>query len=267
MTKHPGPAILEADRPALTEFHDDTRSLSGSGSFIAGKSAREQIDRFCDCLRQIQQSWDNRLSAKKATLWENYINGDLSFVLIFYRFVAGDDDVVISRKYAAAELLPVNRNKRPLYFCDADRRYDKSVLINIVQLVKGPQSAVTVLVGLNFIEDKPLGFGEGLLYRRLGNGIYEVLPSFLEREISERVSLNTSAEQCRPDVIEGASQVVNAIADCQGQRVIKCVEVGSEKAIGSLVVSRDGRHVSFCANDLGKEMFDLVEVAVGPFDL
>lgn len=248
--------MIRGDRPALV--------IDGSE-----KGLPEKLDRFVSGLRHIQERWENRLSGKEPVFWEGYLKGDFSVLLIFDRIVGPDDAADVDERVAGhMNICPANLGSQIAYPVDLDGRDDEVVFVNLVELGDGPENVVSsgVPVRLHVIENKSFNIGEGHLYRRLSDGVFEVFPRFMEGE-GAKPGLSGRTPKSHPNVIEGRAQIVDRIPDDQGNMLSNLAEVGEFQFERTITLFGKGEFVGFTAPDLIHDRFKLVDVAIGPYDL
>ena len=237
-------------------------------SVYSTESISEKFDRFARGFDHIQQRWDNRLSRKGLSLWEGYINSDFSILLEFdivnpsHQFNSFAKRAVAEVGYEASTL-----KRDTSHLSEFNNRNDKVVLVRVVKLGNGPEQVISVnAVGLHLIEDKRLNIGEGLMYRRLSNGVFDIFPRLCERK---RVSppFARCAPQRRPNMVKGASEVVNTVANDERDFLGVGTQVGEFDDLPTVSVFSDGNFVSVHAPEVIHTSFKLVDVAFGPYNL
>jgi len=240
---------------------------------ICSNKSKEGFTENLECFRRgfthINQRWKNRLSRKEIILWEGYLNGDFCLLLIFDGGPKPHGISIAGKRYIGYlnSLFPVFKDGIG-NGSNIDSRDDEVVFVDLIEFGDGPQKVVAsgITMRLHIIEDEVLNFWEGGLYRRLSDGVFEVFPSFVEREGSKS-GFAGSAPESHPDMIEGGPQIVNAIANNEGQGLAQRSEFMKVYNSTTISLYTDGKSVRYGSNNLIKGGFKLVDVAIGPFNL
>ncbi|MDQ0566412.1 hypothetical protein GRI55_03175 [Erythrobacter citreus] len=244
--------------------HSDSLPQGPRDRPTSEKLFSEKLHRFACGLGHIEKRWQDRLSAKNISLWESYLDGDVSIILDFEWRIGGEVDGIPGKR-AVGKLHPANPDGG---FVNLNHGNNQVVFVDIVKVGDGPDRLVSsgIPVGLYLIEDKPLDVGEGGLYRRLREGVYEVLPSFVEGERGfSRVG--RGSVQSKPEVIECGPKVVDRVSDHQWHQSSGLTKRGELSGFATIRLFSDGKSVGWDSAQLANGSIELVDVAVGPFDL
>ncbi|MCF6113883.1 hypothetical protein [Mesorhizobium muleiense] len=254
------------------ERRDEVLRLAPFSDVLTGGSEEgfsEKLDRFVRGLSHIQKRWENALSAKQIMLWKGYLDGDFSVMLIFdIVSEVGKSTRPDERCIGYLERRPARSNGRVGDLVNPYCGDDQIVFVDLVELGDGPQNVVasSLPVRLHLIKNERLNFWEGHRYWRLIDGVFDVFPRFVEGERAETLPARC-APKCHPDMIERRAQIVDCIADDEGDIQTNFAKIGKIKVRTTIRLFGNGDSVGFITPDLIFGRFKLVDVAIGPFDL
>lgn len=230
----------------------------------------KKIDTFRSGLEHINERWQDRLAAKDIILWEDYIQGNLSLALIFERCIGANERATVTRKRAAG------KTDRSAACCfddhidpvNIDYGNNEVVLVDIVKVGDGPDRLISTAIPmrLNVIEDKFFDLGESSLYRRLSNHVFEVLPGCMKRE-ARFTSVGCCAMEGEPEVVKRGPQVMDSVAHNEGDLSASFAQRSKIDSFATVRLFTDGKGIGWYPAQRVYNMFELVDVAIGPFDL
>jgi hypothetical protein len=237
--------------------------LEWNGVWVGDCPEAEQLKRL-DCL-EIDERWNNRLVLEQCSIGEQYIRGRLAVAC--YLHLAGNPDGVqnaafVDNKRHIDKLISV------LIFCanpsqglDRGNRDEELVLVDVVQLPNFPDIKVPSAVRLYLVTNEDCEIGEGSLYRSEILGGYKILPFVPYRERNS-VIVFPDKEGC--DIIEGASEIVNCIADDKGRIQWG---IGNRIQLKQILPGISVQFAEVRIEERFKDVIQLVDVAVGPLNL
>lgn len=229
----------------------------------------EKLDRLSSGLAHINERWKNRLVRKNIVFWEDYLKGDFSMVLIFERTL-GPHETGDALERAIAYFNRTASGANDDVFDPANARCgnEQVVLIDLVQLGDGPKKVVAtgLTARFDFLQNKTLNIGEGPLYQRLADCVFEVFPGFMEGEIFVPVCLDLP-EEGHPDMVQRASHVVDSVPQDQWNLSSLRAQGVEVENLGSVRIDAERKSVRLIGGQTLKNGFELVDVAIGPFNL
>lgn len=229
----------------------------------------EKLDGFLGGISHINERWNDRLVWQNTGAWEGYLKGHFSLVLIFSNSI-DQDGYGEPRDFKIIEISrPSRRLDRQFFkFVDREGRDQEIVFVELVELGDGPKNMVPTVVGMRLqtIKKQPLYGGEGLLYRRLSDGIYQILPGFMKWESAETTFPGLVPEG-GPDMVEGAPQIVDTVTDHQGNLLPHEAKLIDADDSGLISITGKDDLIVVTAPDAINGRYKLVDVAVGPYNL
>ncbi|MGD9540794.1 MAG: hypothetical protein AB7V61_07660 [Methylocystis sp.] len=240
----------------------------------------EGIDRLRRDLREVKESWDNRLILENSPFWELYISGRAEIVFYGDWGVGHNKFDWFVRVPASRTVFHSIRPDRGVYACNASNGDDWHKIVMFVVVAEAgnsPEVEVHVPARLYVCKNKVCKVGECLLYRTITAGGFKVFPFIMEREVrlfpgnpgSPSCSDNGS---CDP-VIQRFSEVVDCIPDDAAEKLRDWLfgSVGKLKAIRVSQQNMGARpfdpNLIQVSGKWGRMLDKRINVAVGPFDL
>ena len=231
----------------------------------------EKLDRVSRSLSDIEQRFQDALARDRKPVWENWMNGDFAVALILGRFGGGQQDHITSEiAIGEGHFVPTGSDPKVFDLPDLHGGDKHVVLVELVELGKGPEEMVSAVcaVRLDFIKNEIPNLGEGALYRRLINPVYQVLPRFVEGESREGIGFPGGRPiKGSPDVIQGGPEVMDRITKHDGDLKTLLPEVGKSQGVPTVRIARYGKGFVFSNPEVFYDGFKLIDVAYGPFDL
>lgn len=236
------------------------------------------VDSAANEMREIAQRWQNRLSAERHTIAENYAEGRLSLICdlnILAPDARVDRDARMnhcplsdSEVFASAIFTVDGPN-----VCNIFLRNQEPVLVFNVETVKSPNRfSYPSLVRLYRIHDEfeyQFGSPLPLLFQSAIDGVYKFIPGRADRKVSVRVPSSGCIEfDVAHREIESTSEVVDRIADSEKHSVWgDLIHADLKDAISSLRIVLDQNTVRVSLGEFSRLQVEVVDVLVGPFDL
>ena len=256
----------------------------GEGCFGHSAVAPDNLDRLRHELDTLNQRWNDRLTSKDfRALGESYTKGRISLLLYFKHSkgsimnhgleitgggLAVDTDTIVVHL--------INEFNAVKFIGNKDGQHE-IVLVDVVSLANFPNSKTSTLVRLYRAKEQACELGKCFHYstvlwrfraRFIGRleGLAKCVPRLMDREICSAVSAVTGAPKARGNVVEGAIHVVEGIPDAKQSFRWKWLRSDAVDFSSLRVVLHD----KFAEVSLGEalnDVFELIDVAVGPFDL
>lgn len=224
-------------------------------------------------LRELVERWDNSLTFEGLSFSEGYANGRFAIIL-YVKFGAGADrrhqlsvDCDLKgkvRENVMVFVLKVDSGEGE----SVDYRNEEPMFVKNVELVESPEGIISSLVGLYAVKDEIGNARFDSLYFSLTEGIHKILPRFVEREVSGRVTFANIPQHGAEKQIERSAHVVNSITNDKGELFgsgFGCME--TEEVLSCFRVYLDSHVIGVSPKKNGEGRFQLIDVALGPFDL
>lgn len=236
----------------------------------------QRVDHTSDELRKLMEGWDNRLSRRRLSLPEAYLDGRMVIALIVEVGAASSPDHSRRLPSDAPEGAPdegrriiVVLNRLEANLCDKDGWNKQGVFVHPVELIERQQ---TVPSAVRFLEiGNDLGdVGRCPLYRSVMTLTFKRLPVFVDGEMQVGVRDGPRcAGSFMGDIVQRGSQVVYSIPDDLRPTAWEVAKGGSHEHrwMPGLRVSLHPDRVGARLEVAGKPFLKLSDVLVGPFDL
>jgi hypothetical protein len=256
---------------------EGAETLEAGGLRKGENTALDPFGRFRDEMRDLMKRWNERLTVGEFSLADKYIEGRLylTFELraggkLFRAHFGRVGEV--SRVFPLADHVPhverdpshgIHRKKHP-------------VLIDNIEFVKNAQGRIPSVAWIYEIDEnlaQPLSIGSsdscGVLQFSIINSVYEVLPIPTDREVEffdERVRIE-GKNGADPSMIEGASQIMDGIAE---QQINACRDLLAHLTLdldhsdAGILLGADSIHISIgVGSDLPTQ---ITNIFIGPLD-
>lgn len=242
---------------------------------VGGYEFFERIECLRDDLRHVRERWNNRLVLEDGTFGERYLNGDIEVIACL------DGDAGLNNAYLAIRIpadrtvlngIRANSGVDVFDLYDGNRRDEIVVFVTVAETCSGPEIKIRVPARLYVFDDIPSKLGEGLLYQSVISGGFKVLPFSRKREMEFPAPTPCPISRVDPK-IKGFSKVVNGITD-DWRKVVRDRLVWAVSDLKNIRLGKDSHRPSRTIGDLvkiggqgGRELNQVVDVFVGPFDL
>jgi hypothetical protein len=237
--------------------------------------AVEGIDRFHDDLRHLKERWDNRLVLEHRPFWEYYISGR-GEILLYGKWSVGSYEAKWAVRIPAYRAILDDICANPgVYVSDTRHGHDRDeivVLVVVAQACGGPKVQVCIPARLYLFQDKVCKVGEGLLYKRVVGGSFEVFPFFRKGEIGFPARPNDREGGIDP-VFHGFPKIIDGVA-YDSAEVLRNWLFGSIDEVKTVWFQQEWIGSRWTADNFiqinghnGRLSDKHINVAVGPFDL
>ena len=210
--------------------HDGGKDGSVSQSEESLKLAGKSINEVSHLIERIK----NQLAFGNLRLAERYVNSELKLLV---RLVVGtggnvDDFIACYERdkpiLVEPNITTLSEVHPPLVHgsCNSEQ---KAMLVNNVELMEQPERLIQSLVRLYRTDDVKC-IGRDLLYFSIADGRLVLLGSLSNRKVDVAVwNAATSLDKLPHEIVQRASQVVNSIANNQGNVVRDRIDVSDVK--------------------------------------
>ena len=231
----------------------------------------EKRDRLLRGLSEIDQAWKNRLSWEWPAIIEAWRNGNTAMLLKFSPIRGGKCNGIIPTYYGIAHAKPPCAALDGQVL-DGRNRIDGNdhvVFVEIVEPSERPEDTISTFVGmrLQFIENKRLSLWEGALYRRLSDGVFDVVPSFVKGECRTCLFARSVPLQGGPDVVENAAQIMDRVTDgCAHEERLVLASI-KDRDLSVFRIVLDHEMIRIRTVKTSSQGIELIDVAFGPLKL
>jgi hypothetical protein len=245
---------------------------SDDGTLAPSNLVYERQMGLHDTLRQIQESWQNRLLRKPISFAKDYLDGN--FGLVFYLYGGGhlnNRPLLVCVENAAfyidaSTILGGSDDSFYVVNCECSQQHP--VLLDNVQLVDDPDRKVPVLVRLYLVDDEPIDLFEGLLYQSCGPSlkhVRKVLPRFVswKGHLGRKFGVHVPGD-AGPYVVQACGEVVHDVSHQQGNASVELVRAYHQLIKSGFRVVLHPDHVTASFVD---DSFQVAEALFGPFNL
>ncbi len=246
---------------------DDSRQ---AGAFIddalltLAKGRGKQLDSLLRFFEQASEKWYKRPFVTGLPRFEDYVHGDVGFVVKIDRPTTPFKEVY-AYKFAVADIdfgsIPELCTKTTdiSEVCAND---DHIVFVPIVDLPSGPKKLIALFVGSYFIDDEIIQPLEGILHRSAFDASYQFLqanPSW-ESPFTD-VSIDRPLQPC-PTAVESGPQTKNSIASSERDFRWDCG--GTDVNIPAVIIDTCDSGFFLFFDKISHNRHDKIDVLLGP---
>jgi hypothetical protein len=216
----------------------------------------------------LRQRFDDRLAFQGVPLVEQYLRGGIS-VVCYFNGPGGhggnsDYPALVEKEIAVAHLQILMFQAYTGEPLDGGGCNQKMVFVDIVEPTGGPNRRVSSVVRHYVVKEFLGKIGEGFLYRSVRGMGFKIVPFFAHREINPI----TPFEDFRHQMVEGSSEIVDGIPNDKRGLGWKAGDRNDlEKLLSGSSLLLDGNFAEVRLEEGCKDVFQLLDVAVGPLNL
>ncbi|SRR6266566_2847484 len=249
---------------------------SGSSSSYGCELLRKLIYDARHELRELYERWEHRLTPYNfLSVAEQYVKGRLT-VALDVDFSGRPNESHLpgtARDTEGAINQPIAVLVYSIHAVEGDHRQDgneQPVFVGDVEMVQRVQRiALPSLVGLYDVDNEPCELGQRSLYRSAIDGRYQFLPRLADCEPRMAILSEVCATADFPlHIIERRTEVVNAVADVQGNhRGDRLPQSELEAIVAGIRVFFYAQTAKVSLNESANERIHVRDVLIGPYDL
>ena len=236
----------------------------------------ERLEHAADHFSQIMNFWNDRLTFKGSSYWEQYHDGRMALVL----------DCVVStcqiKRHGAIRLAVDNGDGIANYLnafiilkadCVKGHKLqcwdDELMFVHDVQFVEGPEGIIPSRIGLYRIFDKVRDDRSSLLFQSTIHNFFKFLGTTDDWELCMAGEFARNGQNClSKEDVEGTSQIVNCIPKNLRRQVLRelgLIDVNPQAMAPKVILHPEA--VEIRLPKILDKFIQIRDVLVGPFNL
>jgi hypothetical protein len=151
-------------------------------------------------------------------------------------------------------------------------QYREIVFVPVVQLPQKPQGGISarfagsIFVRLDGIQNEVNDSRNGKLFRSLLNGTFDLIPAVPSGHGNFSTSVSGASVQTHPAVIKGAFEIVDDVANQQGELNGNGRACVNSQAINAVRVEGEADGIRIFFDEVNVSNYELIDVMLGPSD-